>query len=443
MSLSTQPATHKRARKAVFASWIGTTIEYYDFSGYGLAASLIFPTLFFAGTDPAIATLLSLSTFAVGYIARPVGAVVFGHFGDRIGRKTTLIVTLILMGASTFAIGILPTYSQIGVVAPVLLVIARLLQGFSVGGEYGGAVLMTVEHSTGRNRGFLGSLINTGATAGLLLANLAFLLVFQLPDEQLMSWGWRIPFLLSGILVIVGLAARIALEETPAFAEVKQEGAVEQRPIVDVMRNHLKTVLLVALGIIAAGTAFTMTTVFSLSYGKNALGLSSSTMLAVLLPSTAVILVCLPLFGKLADRVGIRKVFLSGAVSLIFLPFCWFALLDTRNYGAMLLGFALLFVGYSANYAVVPVYFSQVFPPAVRFTGMSVGLTIGLIAGNAIAPSISSLILDATGGWMLIALYMSGTALISIVAGIFLKLPYTSSNQTNSVSPHTAETIVS
>jgi MFS family permease len=243
--------------------------------------------------------------------------------------------------------------------------------------------------------------------------------------------------------VIVGLAARIALEETPAFAEVKQDGAVEQRPIVDVMRNHLRTVLLVALGIIAAGTAFTMTTVFSLSYGKNALGLSSSTMLAVLLPSTVVILVCLPLFGKLADRVGIRKVFLSGAVSLIFLPFCWFTLLDTRNYGAMLLGFALLFVGYSANYAVVPVYFSQVFPPAVRFTGMSVGLTIGLIAGNAIAPSISSLILDATGGWMLIALYMSGTALISIVAGIFLKLPTTTVNQTDSVSPHTAETIVS
>ncbi|MEE2060317.1 MFS transporter [Rhodococcus artemisiae] len=416
------PSTAVRRRKAVFASWIGTTIEYYDFSGYGLAASLIFPILFFPTSNPAVATLLSLSTFAVGYIARPVGAAVFGHYGDRIGRKKALVVTLVLMGAATFAIGLLPTYSQIGFIAPVLLVVARLLQGFSVGGEYGGAVLMTVEHS-GERKGLFGSLVNTGATAGLILANVVFLAVFQLPDDHLYTWGWRIPFLLSGILVIIGLVARVALEETPDFEKVKQHSEIQDRPLVDVFRNHASTVLLLALGIIAAGTAFTMTTVYSLSYGTAVLGLSSSTMLAVLLPATVTILIALPLFGSLADRIGVRKVFLGGAASLVVLPFCWFPLMETGRYIPMLAGFVLVFLGYSANYAVVPAYFSQVFPPSVRFTGMSIGLTIGLIAGNAIAPSVSSLLQEMTGGWVGVAIYMAIAAMVSFVAALFLRIP--------------------
>lgn len=421
MSPTTQSSSKQRA-KATFASWIGTTIEYYDFSAYGLAASLIFPKLFFSSDDPALATVLSLATFAVAFIARPVGAVVFGHFGDRIGRKTALVLTLLLMGISTFLIGLMPTYDQIGVAAPVLLVLARLAQGFSVGGEYGGAVLMTVEHA-GRRGGFFGSLVNTGATAGLILANLVFLAVVQLPDDSLYSWGWRIPFLLSGILVIVGLIARTTLEETPEFEEAEQKGVVQQVPVVDVLRNHLGTVLLVALGILATGTAFTMTTVYSLSYGENTLGLTSSTVLTTLLTATVAILISLPLFGAIGDRFGVRRVFLGGAVSLIVLPFCWFALMDTRQLGWMILGFVLIFIGYSANYAVVPSYFSQVFPPAVRFTGMSVGITIGLIAGNAIAPSVSSMILNSTGSWLIIACYMSGTAVLSLLAGLALRLP--------------------
>jgi MFS family permease len=437
MSLSSQPATERR-RKAVFASWIGTTIEYYDFSGYGLAASLIFPTLFFHTDDPAVAVLLSLSTFAVGYIARPVGAAVFGHYGDRIGRKAALVVTLVLMGVSTFVIGLLPTYESIGVLAPIALVIARLLQGFSVGGEYGGAVLMTVEHS-GERKGFLGSIVNTGATAGLILANVVFLAVFQLPDDLLYSWGWRIPFLLSGVLVIIGFIARATLEETPDFQEAKKHNTIEQRPIVDVLRNHTGTVLLLALGIIAAGTAFTMTTVYSLSYGTHVLGLSSSTMLAILLPATVTILIGLPVFGAIADRIGVRTVFLGGAAALMVLPFVWFALMETRNYVLMLLGFALLFIGYSANYAVVPAYFSQVFPPSVRFTGMSIGLTIGLIGGNAIAPSVSSILQDVTGGWVGIAMYMSIAAAVSLVAGLFLRLPHPTATTTPADCPATAE----
>lgn len=421
--MTTTRSAQQQSRRAVFASWIGTTVEYYDFAIYGLAASLIFADLFFPSTDPSVGTLLSLSSFAVGYLTRPLGALVFGHFGDRVGRKTVLVVTLILMGVSTFAIGLLPSYSQIGIAAPVLLISARLMQGLSVGGEYGGAVLMTVEHASERKRGLFGSLVNTGATAGLVLANVAFLLVFRLPDDQMMSWGWRIPFLLSGILVIIGLVARFSLEESPDFAEAKQQGTVRQLPILEVLRSHLRTVLLVATGIIAAGSAFTMTTVFSLTYGKDALGLDNSAMLNVLLPATAVILIGLPLFGRLSDRVGVRPVFLAGAASLTVLPFVWFALLDTGHYALMLLGFALLFVGYSANYAVVPAYFSQVFPPAVRFTGMSIGFTLGLIAGNAIAPAVSAWLLQVTGGWAAIAGYMAVTALVSLVAGSFLRVP--------------------
>lgn len=399
---------------------------------------MIFPTLFFSTSSPAIATLLSLATFAVGYIARPVGAAVFGHYGDRIGRKKALVVTLIMMGAATFVIGLLPTHAQIGSLAPVLLVVLRLVQGFSVGGEYGGAVLMTVEHS-GERKGMFGSLVNTGATAGLILANIIFLAIFQLPDDLLMSWGWRIPFLLSGILVVIGLIARLTLEETPDFEEAKEHKAIQERPLVDVLRNHGSTVLLLALGIIASGTAFTMTTVYSLSYGTAVLGLSSSTMLAVLLPATVAILIGLPLFGALADRIGVRKVFLGGAATLVIAPFCWFPLMGSGHYILMLLGFILVFLGYSANYAVVPAYFSQAFPPAVRFTGLSIGLTVGLIASNAIAPSVSSLLENATGGWLGIALYMAIAAMVSFVAALFLRLPDNTSAQDSATTPDAVE----
>lgn len=422
MSVTSRPRNRQRS-KAVFASWIGTTIEYYDFSIYGLAAALIFPQIFFPTEDPAVATIMSLSTFAVAYIARPAGAAVFGHFGDRIGRKTTLIVTLLLMGGATFLIGILPTYAQIGIAAPLLLVVARLAQGFSVGGEYSGAVLMTVEHSEKKRGGLFGSIVNTGATAGLVLANIVFLLVLLAPEDAMMSWGWRIPFLLSGVLVLVGLLARLYLEESPEFTEAKTHGKIRNQPVVDVFRGHFGTMILVAFGIIGSGTAFVMTTVYSLSYGTTALGVSRSTMVSALLIASVSIFIFLPYFGNLADRIGVRKVFFFGAVAMIFAPFAWFALLETRNLPLMVLGYVLIFLGYSANYAVVPVYFSRVFPPTVRYAGMSIGMTVGLIGGNAIAPALSSILLSQTGTWVAIAGYMSVTAIITLVVACLLRLP--------------------
>jgi MFS family permease len=424
--------------KAVLASWLGTTIEYYDFAIYGLASSLIFAKLFFPTFDPLIGTLIALSTFGVGYVARPLGALVFGHLGDRIGRKSILVVTLTMMGGATVAIGLLPTYDTAGIAAPVLLVALRIVQGLSLGGEYSGAVLMTVEHSHEKRTGLTGSVVNTGTSAGMILSNLIFLAVLQLPEPALMSWGWRIPFLLSAVLVAVGLVVRMQLHESPAFAAVQAEGKVRKLPIVDVLRSEGFRVVLVAAGTVAAGVAFTMTTVFSLTYGKTALGLSSSAMLGVLLPSAATILVLVPLFGRLADRIGIRTVFLAGAAGLVVAPFVWFTLLDTAHYGLMLLGFVLLFITYSANYAVFPAYFSLVFSPALRFSGMSVGFTLGTIAGNAFAPTIATSILNGTGTWTGIAWYMSGCAVLSLVAGLFLRLPATARRVQPQLDPATA-----
>jgi MFS family permease len=425
-AVATTSPPHQQ-RKAVFASWIGTTIELYDFQAYGLAASLILGPLFFPSSDPLVGTLLALATFAIGFVARPVGALVFGHFGDRMGRKTTLIVTLTMMGVATTAIGVLPTYAQIGTAAPVLLIVLRIVQGFSLGGEYSGAVLMTVEHTGEKQRGFFGSLVNTGTTAGLLLANLAFWPIFALPKDQLLGWGWRIPFLLSAVLVLVGFFVRRAVDETPEYVKVEQTHHVHKMPIVDVFRMSGLTVLLVAVAILTAGVTVTIISVFSLTYAQAVVHIQTSEMISVFLASSLVILIALPLFGWLGDRVGVRRVFLAGAASLVVLPFAWFALVNTGNWGLMFLGFVLIMVGYSANYAVVPAYFAQVFPAGVRFSGMAIGFTLGVIGGNAVAPLIAGALLRSYGSWIPIAIYMAAVALASLLAGVFLKLP--SSNE--------------
>ena len=417
----TAPSIRHSPRKAVLASWIGTTVEYYDFAIYGLASSLVFAKLFFPTFDTLSGTLIALSTFGVGYVARPLGGVVFGHLGDRIGRKTVLVTTLVLMGGATFVIGLLPTYATIGVAAPVLLVVLRILQGLSVGGEYSGAVLMTVEHAEPERRGFRGALVNTGTQAGMILSNVVFLLVLTLPQESLLSWGWRVPFLLSAVLVVVGLWVRITLEESPAFLEARQSGLVRRLPVVDVLRRSWRDVLLVAFATIAAGTMFTVTTVYSVSYGKTELGLANTAVLAALLPAALFLLVAVPYFGRLADRVGVRTVFVAGAAGLVVTPFVWFPLLETGSWGLMFLGFLVIFIPYAANYAVFPVFFSDAFPAALRFSGLSLGFTLGTILGNAFAPAVATSIQKATGGWVGIAVYMAAGSVVSILAGLLLR----------------------
>ena len=411
----------RSGRKAVFASWIGTTIEYYDNASYGLAASVIFAPLFFPSTNPVVGTLLSLGSFGVGFVARPVGALVFGHFGDRIGRKATLMVTLIMMGIATFSVGLLPTYDSIGILAPILLLLCRIFQGVSVGGEYGGAVLMTVEHTDQSKRGFFGALVNSGATAGLVLANVAFLAVFSLPDDIMLGWAWRIPFVLSAVLVVIGIFVRRAVDESPDFVQAKADRTLAKVPVVDAVRTSWRPMILIAFAILATGVAFTMGSVYSLTYGTTGLGLDNDTMIAVLLPAAVYVLITIPLWGKLGDRIGTRRLFLASAASLIVLPFIWFALTDTRQYWLMLLGLCLLFTGHAANYSVVPALFAQAFPPTLRYSGMSIGFTVGLIFGNASAPAISAYLLDVTGGSTAIAVYMGVTAAVAMTAGYFLK----------------------
>jgi MFS family permease len=419
MSVGSQ--SQRQPARAALAGWFGTAIEFYDFAVYGLAASLLFPKIFFPAADPAVGTLISLSSFGVGYVARPFGALLFGHLGDRMGRKAILVTTLMMMGVGTTAIGLLPSYGQWGIAAPVLLVALRIVQGVSLGGESSGAVLLTVEHAEKHRRGFFGGILNTGTAVGTILANGMFLLVAQLPEDALLAWGWRIPFLVSVLLVVAGVVIRFKLRESPEFADVQVTGSVHKLPLVDVLRKCGGTVVLVALATVGAGVMITVASVYVLAYGKTALGVSTSTMLGVLLPALLVVVIGAPLYGRLADRIGARTVFAATAASMIVLPFVWFPLLGTGNPVLMLLGFVLLFAGYSGNFAMFPVFFSQAFPVSLRFSGMAIGFTIGTIAGNAFAPAISASLLESTGSWVAIAGYMAAASAISLVAGLLLR----------------------
>lgn len=302
-----------QARRVVLSSLLGTTIEYYEFFIYGIAASLVFGELFFPSFDPFVGTLLSLATFGVGFVARPIGGFIFGHFGDRLGRKRMLVISLLMMGTSTFAIGLLPSYAAIGIWAPLLLILARTIQGISLGGEYSGAVLMSVEHAGEKRRGLFGSIVGTGSGWGLLLANLVFLVVSQLDDQDFMAWGWRIPFLLSAILVILALAIRIRLEESPDFAKVQEAEQVHRFPLTVLAREHWAKVLLIAVAMISAGIVFYVSTVFSLTYGQRELNVSRFLMLTLVLGANVIVIVGMPSFGWLSDRIGRRPIFITSA----------------------------------------------------------------------------------------------------------------------------------
>lgn len=410
----------KAARRALLSSLAGTTIEWYEFFIYGTAAALVFGDLFFPSSNPLVGTLLSLSTFAIAFVARPLGGALFGHFGDRIGRKSTLVITLTMMGGATFLIGLLPPYATIGIWAPILLVTLRLLQGLSLGGEYSGAVLMSVEHAQRHRRGFFGAVVNTGSSWGLLLANVVFLGVSLLPEQAFLSWGWRIPFLLSVILVVLGLIIRLKVAESPEFEQVREAGEIRRAPIGEVLRRRLRPVLLMALSYVSAGATFYLAAVFALSYGEGQLGLSRSVILTLVLLGTALTVVGMPFFGWLSDRYDRKKIFLAGLAVMVVTPVAWFTLLETRNPVLMFLGFVVLFVPFCANYGTMPTFYAQVFPPRVRYSGMSIGYTLGTVLGSATSPLIATYLLSETGTWVSIAAYMAIAGVVSFVASVFL-----------------------
>ena len=408
-----QPAS---LRRVVAASFIGTTIEWYDFFLYGTAAALVFDRLFFPNFDPFAAKMAAFATFAVGFFARPLGGIVFGHYGDKVGRKAMLVTTLMLMGVATVLIGLLPTYEQIGVAAPVLLVLLRFTQGFGVGGEWGGAVLMAVEHGHEGRRGFHASWVQAGVPVGLLLANGVFHLASSMEEAAFLSWGWRIPFLLGVLRLGVGLFIRLAILESPIFEKARQEAPPPKIPILTVLREHPRNVTLAMGARFAENAFFYIFTVLVLSYGSQQLGLAKPALLNAVLVGSAAQLVFIPWFGALSDRLGRRPVYLGGALFLLLFAFPFFQLLETRQPGLVLLAVVIGLIGHAAMYGPQAAFFSELFGTRVRYSGASLGYQLASPLAGGLAPLIATALLEWSDGkpWP-VALYLCAMAVITLI----------------------------
>jgi MFS family permease len=402
-------------RKAAFASWIGSAVEYYDFFIYGTAAALVFGKIFFPAFDPKTGTIAAFATFGVGYITRPIGAVLLGHIGDRYGRKKVLTLTLLLMGASTLLVGCLPTYGQVGIWAPVMLVVLRMLQGLSAAGEQAGANSMTLEHAPDHRRAFFTSFTLSGTQAGLILATLVFLPISALPEQDLLSWGWRIPFLLSVVVVAVGVWVRRTLPETPAFAEEVAEDKVARMPAMELLRDNKVRVCRVILAALVSVVS-TIFSVYTLSYAVNTVHIPRATMLTVLILANFVALGAIPLFATLADRIGRKPVFIAGAIgsAALIWPYLWAI---SRADIPLIFVFGLLLSGivYSAANGIWPSLYGEMFNTRVRLSGMAIGTQIGFALGG-FAPTISAAVqLPGPNGWIPVAAFVSGAAAIAAI----------------------------
>jgi MFS transporter, MHS family, shikimate and dehydroshikimate transport protein len=413
-----EPSSPKSVRRVVIASFVGTTIEWYDFFLYGTAAALVFNEVFFPNSTPQIGTIQAFATYAVGFFARPVGGVVFAHFGDRMGRKSMLVITLMLMGVATFLIGLLPSYASAGIWAPILLVMLRFIQGFGVGGEWGGAVLMAVEHGHKGRRGLNASWVQAGVPVGLLLANGVFAGVdWLMPDEDFRAWGWRIPFLLGILLLAVGLFIRLKIMESPLFEQMSKDRKQVRIPIVEVVLKHPKNVLL-AMGMrFSENASFYVITVIALSYAVEWLGVSRSTVYTGVLIGSAVQFFAIPLFGALSDRIGRRPVYMAGAVLMLGFPFLFFLMLDSRIAWVMWLAITIGLIIHAMMYAPQAAFFSELFGTNVRYSGASLGYQLASPIAGGLAPVIAATLLARSEGqsWPVSA-YLLGMGVITILS---------------------------
>ncbi|MBV2362625.1 MFS transporter [Streptomonospora nanhaiensis] len=419
------PAPRGSFAKVVVSSLIGTTVEWYDFFLYGSAAALVFGAVFFPESDPLTGILLAFGTYAIGFVARPLGGLVFGHYGDRVGRKRLLVISLLLMGASTFAIGLLPGHATIGVAAPLLLIALRLVQGFALGGEWGGAVLLVSEHGHPRWRGFWASWPQAGVPCGNLLATAVLaVLAATMADSAFEAWGWRIPFLLSGVLVLIGLYVRLAVEESPVFQAAARRaedararaGVTERAPIVDVLRRHWREVL-VAMGVrLAENISYYVITAFILVYAVEEAGVERGTVLNALLVASAVQLVVVPIWGALSDRLGRRPVIAFGAVSTGLWAFAFFPIIDGGGFGMVLAAAGVGLVLHAAMYGPQAAFFSELFGTRTRYSGASIGYQLASIAAGGLAPLIATWLLSRFGSGLPVSVYVAGACVLTLVA---------------------------
>ncbi|MEV4397069.1 MFS transporter [Nonomuraea sp. NPDC049607] len=396
-----------QTRRVILAALIGTSLEWYDFFLYTTAATLVFGKLFFPTLDPLNATLAALTTNAVAFVARPLGGVVFGHFGDRAGRKTVLVVTLLLMGLSTFLIGVLPGYASVGVAAPVLLAVLRFVQGFGLGGEWGGAVIMSLEHGDSRRRGFNASWPQVGVPAGYVLATgLLAILSFSLSDAAFQAWGWRVPFLLSGVLVFVGLWVRTRISESPLFSRVERHGGTARMPLVEVVRTHPRALLSAFTARIGVDVAFYTFTAYIIVYLTGQLKVERSVALYAVLIGSALQLGLIPLFGALSDRLGRRPVYFAGVLAAAVWVFAFFPLLDTKSFPLIVLAAVVALVAHAAMYGPQAAFIAELFSTRLRYSGASMGYQVAGIVGGALAPLIALKLFDVYGTTLAVSLYV-------------------------------------
>ena len=419
-------------QKVALTALAGTSIEWYDFFLYGAAAALIFPTAFFGEATPSTALILSLLTFAAGFIARPIGGIIFGHYGDRIGRKKTLVIALILMGVSSTLIGLLPTYAMIGVTAPILLTSLRFVQGLAIGGQWGGAMLLVTESAPSDKRGYYGAFAQAGAPIGVILANLAFIITSSLvSEESFYSWGWRIPFLASAILIGISMYIQLNLEDTKAFQELQQkrqindtkENQTQQSPILEAIRKYPNRIALAAGAFLSIQVTFYILIAFLLAYGVSSAEISRDAMLAAVLIASAIMVPSQFMFSSISDRYGRKGIFMAGAILTGLWAYAIFPLVDTGNFYLIVLAitFGLIFVG--MMYGPQAAFFTELFTTEVRYSGATLGYQFGAILGGAFAPTIAAFLWNNYGIFW-VSVYISFASLLTLLSVMALTETY-------------------
>ena len=414
---------HRRQlRRAIVASTVGTAIEWYDFFLYSTVTGLVFAKLYFPKSDPLVGTLQAFLIYAVGFLARPVGAAIFGHYGDRIGRKSTLVATLLLMGLATFAVAFVPSYESIGIWGAVLLTILRFIQGVGVGGEWGGSVLMSMEWTrTSAHRGFVASWPQFGVPAGLFLANLAVLAFSWVSGDAFLSWGWRVPFALSIVLVGIGLYIRLRIRETPVFSRLVEQRRIERRPIIEVLRRQPREVILSALLRMGEQAPFYIFTAFVFAYGTTTLKASQDFLLTAVLAASVLSFVTIPLCGHLSDRIGRKRMYLLGAAFMAVFGFVYFGVLDTGNPVLMFIVIVASLIPHDMMYGPQAALIAEAFTGRLRYSGASLGYQLASVIAGGPAPLIAAAIFAKTHSGAAIAVYVLLCALVSLVSAAMLR----------------------